>query len=243
MKIGIGVTTYNRRSHIELFKKQFNKFPIKHDTLVYCIQDDDGAFVLSEYSLEKDETNWQQGFSGIRERVGVAARKNECLMVLKDCDYIVLFDDDCFPLKDGWVDYLIECSKASGEKHFLYLKETSHIKKIKHGEIVSYYNNCGGCMMFLTKEVIEKVGGYNKDYGLYGFEHAGYSIRIHNAGLTSMRYPSPSRIGEYIYSLDYDNYIDWGIEHKPSLTLSELKNVEGQIEIFKKDIETIYQPL
>lgn len=242
MKLGIGVTTYNRPDVLELFKKQLQKHKPDYDFISYEISDLDGKFNLLEYNKSKNITTYTYGIDN-PNRIGISARKNQCLKALKDCDYIVLFDEDCFPIKDGWVDYLIECSKASGEKHFLYLKETSHIKKIKQGEAVSYYNNCGGCMMFMTKEVVEKVGGYNKDYGLYGFEHAGYSIRIHNAGLTSMRYPSPSKIGEYIYSLDYDNYIDWGIEHKPSLTLNELKNVEKEIEVFKKDIEVGYQEL
>jgi GT2 family glycosyltransferase len=215
-RLGIGVTTYNRPELSAL-----------------CIQ-----------QIEKHTDNYQLFITNdLFDRKGIAWRKNECLKALKDCDYIVLFDEDCFPIKDGWFEYLINASNASGEKHLLYLKETSHIKEIKKENGISYYSNCGGCMMFFTKEVIEKVGGYNKEYGLYGFEHAGYSIRINKSGLTSMRYPSPSNIGEYIYSMDYDNYTDWGVEHKPSLTLKELKESESNVEVFKKDIETIYQEL
>jgi len=216
MRLGIGVTTYNRPEVSQL-----------------CIS-----------QIEKHTENYQLFVTNdLFDRKGIAWRKNECLRALKDCDYIVLFDEDCFPIKKGWDWHLVYCSAATKEQHFLYLKETSHIKKIKEDYLVSYYNNCGGCMMFITKEVIEKVGGFNKDYGLYGFEHAGYSIRINKCGLTSMRYPSPKNIGEYIYSLDYDNYIDWGLDHKPSLTLKELKEAEGNVEVFKKDIEIIYQEL
>lgn len=231
IRVGIGLKTFNRPKSAELCISQIEKH-------------------TKDYQLFVTNDSF--------DRKGVAYRSNECLKALKHCDYIVLLDDDIFPIKDGWVDYLINTSNVSGEKHLLYLKETSHIKKIKtvsypyqsdwlpvkiYNEQINYYNNCGGCMMFLTKEVIEKVGGYNKDYGIYGFEHAGYSIRINKAGLTSMRYPSPSNIGEYMYSLDYDNYIDWGIEHKPSLTLNELSVVDKNMEVFKKDIEIIYQEL
>ena len=35
------------------------------------------------------------------DRRGIALRKNECLHHLQDCDYIFLFDDDCYPIKKG----------------------------------------------------------------------------------------------------------------------------------------------
>ena len=109
--------------------------------------------------------------------------------------YIFLFDDDCFPIKEGWAEFIIGASKASGQQHMMYLKETPTIKTLwtckgKEPYLITEYNNCAGCMMFLTKEVIEKVGGYGQ-YGFYGAEHAGYSLRIHRAGLTPL--------GKYLY--------------------------------------------
>jgi len=79
-------------------------------------------------------------------------------------DYIFLFDDDCFPIKKGWVEYFIRQHKLTGEHHFLYLKETGTIKKINTVDGIGWFDNCGGCFMFLTKEVIEKVGGFSKEY-------------------------------------------------------------------------------
>ena len=57
-----------------------------------------------------------------KDRQGVARRKNECLRALKDCDYVFLFDDDCFPIKDGWVNFFIQ----SGDAHLLYLHSDLH---------------------------------------------------------------------------------------------------------------------
>ena len=223
MRIGIGVTTYNRPQHLELFKSQIEKY-LPKDAKLFIAFDD-------------------------IERKGIAFRKNECLENLKDCDYIFLFDDDCFPIKEGWADYFISESNATKQQHFMYLKETATIQKIRTVANVDEYDNCGGAMLFLTKEVIEKVGGFCKDYGRYGFEHAGYSNRIHQAGLTPMgAYLCPADAKEYIYAMDYDNYLTFNkqVKHAPSMS-NEIGNISHYIkvnsEIYQKDIQTIYQPI
>ena len=83
MKIGIGVTTYNRPGHMALWKKQLYRHAPGNTYEVYVAADS-------------------------QTRLGIAARKNECLNTLKNCDYIFLFDDDCFPVKNGWEDYFID---------------------------------------------------------------------------------------------------------------------------------------
>lgn len=234
MKIGIAVTTYKRPKHLQHWYDMVNAFTPEREVKVFLSSD-------------------------TKERRGVAYRKNECLKVLQGCDYIFLFDDDCFPIKKGWMDFFIDAYKASGNHHFLYLKETSTIKKIhehtavdlqtQKGFTINEFNNCGGCFMFLTKEVIEKVGGFNHDYGIYGFEHAGYTNRIHQAGLTPMgMYLCPQGAGEYIYAMDYDNHLEWNVKlnHHPSM-IDELDKLDGYIENNRKkyteDIKTIYQEL
>lgn len=223
MKIGIGVTTYNRPEHFKMFHSQVMKNWVGITNPKYI--DNRGEFLdNNSYPVYKsdDSTN----------RLGIAARKNECLRALKDCDYIFLFDDDCFPIKAGWAEFFIEAHKASGQHHFMYLKDTPGIKKIntylerkdelsiEAKYIVDEYNNCSGCMMFLTKEVIKQVGAYNPQYGIYGFEHAGYSNRIHSAGLTPLgAYTCPSGASDYIYSLDFDTHLPFNkqIKHEPSM--------------------------
>lgn len=236
MKIGIGVTTYNRPEHLKLWQTKVKLSPLSY---VYYVADDS------------------------KDRKGIAYRKNECLRALKDCDYIFLFDDDCFPIKAGWADFFIEASKVSSQQHFMYLKETPTIKKIAtdggtffntgtgqmSSPLIETYNNCSGTMMFLTKEVIEKVGGYGHYPNLYGMEHCGYTERIHKAGLTPLgKYTCPSGAGEYIYSLDLDNSlpINRTIKHEPSLS-NEIAKVPQMIaeghKYFQEDIKTIYRPL
>ena len=175
MKIGIGVTTYNRPKHIKLLGEQLRK------------------------TRSVDSRDWHITYIAEDDpRKGIAYRKNECLRELKDSDYVFLFDDDTLPIKKGWAEFFIEAHKASGQHHFLYLKETPTIKQLcvhlkpedpltpSLPYSINEYNNCGGCFMFLTKEVIEKVGAFDETFGLYGFEHCDFSDRIHMAGLTPM---------------------------------------------------------
>jgi len=233
MRIGIGCTTFNRAKHLKFWTKQF-VFNSNFDYQLHIADDTE-------------------------DRKGIAYRKNECLRALKDCDYIFLFDDDCFPIKEGWAEFFIEASKASAQQHFMYLKETPMIKWIGSKHVnpsealytentfeIKQYNNCSGCMMFFTKEVIEKVGSYNPAYGIYGFEHAGYSNRIHSAGLTPLgAYTCPEAAGEYIYSLDFDNHLLFNKElnHNPSIEVSKINEyVEDNKKIYLKDTD-IYIPL
>lgn len=235
--IGVGVCTYNRPKHLDLFLSQIAKYNSTDKVPIFT---DDS-----------------------KERKGIAYRKNECLKELKDCDYIFLFDDDCLVLKEGWAEFFIEASKASGQQHFNYLHETPTIKFIKQAcyqkhppklppvmfdICIREYNNCAGCMMFLTKEVIEKVGGYG-EYGIYGMEHAGYSQRINMAGLTPLgAYTCPAGAGEYIYSMDLDSHLPFNkqVNHEPSLK-NELGNIRQYVsegrKFYEKDLQQIYKPL
>ena len=228
MKIGIGLTRYGRPEHFKLFKRQL-------EATKYT-----GAFHVADDS---------------ENRMGIAYRKNECLRALRDCDYIFLYDDDTFPIKAGWVDFFIAAHKASGQHHFLYLKETPTIKNIKTERTamnppkfdINIYNNCGGAFMFLTKEVIEKVGAFSSQFGYYGFEHADYSDRIHEAGLTPMgKYLCPAGAGEYIYALDYDNHLSFNkdVDHKPSMPIAEtIKHINKAREVYLQKDKTIFLPL
>ncbi len=250
MKIGIGVTTYNRPEHLDLFTKQIKL---------------NGAAFVSNSVREWERNCYPVIISNdSKDRKGIAYRKNECLRALKDCDYIFLFDDDCFPIKEGWAEFFIEASKASGQQHFQYLKETPTIKRIgdkgminpKDGQgtgvtvlnplMISIYNNSAGCFMFMTKECIEKVGAYNPSYGIYGFEHCGYSNRIHKAGLTPLgAYTCPAGAGEYMYSLDLDFHMPFKkqLNHKSSIEIDKMAEyVEQNKQIYLTDTE-IYIPL
>ncbi len=233
--IGIGCTSYLRPDHIELFKKQIEKHT------------DKDAYDLKLH-IEYDDF----------ERKGIAYRKTKCIEALKECEYLFLFDDDVVVIKDGWIEYFIEAHRVSGQSHFNYLLETSTIKAIQRHHVEGYkdneydimqYNNTGGCFMTLTKEVVEKVGGFGDYKNLYGMEHCGYTERIFNAGLNSMgKYLCPVKASEYIYSMDYQNNLPYNkiVKHCPSM-IKDLGSIGSMIKQgvfnFNEDVKEVYRAL
>lgn len=234
LKIGVGVTTFKRPEVLRLFLRQLQEYTKNY-------------FFHIAYDKESD-------------RKGIAARKNECLKMLYDsgCDYIFLFDDDCFPIQKGWTDFFIEAHKRTGQHHFLYLREVGELKKTREQDGIDIYNLCGGVFMMITREVVERVGGFNPQYKIYGYEHGTYSMRIHGAGLTPMgAYLCPVDSGEYLYALDWDRHINFPeVDHMvfkdksfgfQSSLHDELDKVPGYLKengyVYHQDLLTIKQPL
>ena len=162
---------------------------------------------------------------------GIAYGKNKCLEHLKGCDHIFLFDDDVFPKKVGWTDYFIN----SGYKHSCYMN--NDYQPAYHGDKHTSYIMCSGVFIYLTKEVFETVGYFNPEYGRYGYEHAGYSHRIHQAGLTPSRFICLNETKDYIYSLDLDGIEGYEfLNHKRSITdLERAESVKKNNLIYMKE--------
>lgn len=227
MKFGIGVITYNRPNHIKHWVRQV-QLSTPREAVVHIAADN-------------------------KDRKGVAYRTNECIKDLYDsgCDYIALFNDDCFPYEKGWTDFFIDAHLKSGQHHFSYTVPSFTNPVIESKEFdgvkINKFNNCNGCFMFITREVVDKVGGLNKEYGMYGFEHAGYSNRIHMAGLTPFgAYTCPDESGKYIYSLDLDwHKKDWHkmLKHKGSMSVPEAMHHVRKNEAVYKGDNTIYRAL
>lgn len=217
MKIGVGITTTSKRMEHEKYWQDI--------AYNFC----DGMKVAF-----------------VKDVDGVAKAKNECLRILNDCDHIFLFDDDCFPISRGWQNIFIGAANNSNYKHFNYLVRTQTIRPIEcfEGTNIVAYNNTAGCMMYLTKEVVEKVGAFNEKFGKYGFEHAEYSLRVQKAFDLKQPYTCPMNASQFIYSMDLQNTIDFDFMHKPALTSQEMI---AALEVAKiqaqKEIEDIFLPL
>lgn len=146
-----------------------------------------------------------------KDQVSVAHDKNVLIKQLYDagCSYIFLFDDDCFPIKEGWERFFIDACERTSVQHFVLCK-TPYNEPIGSKDGVSLFHTGTGCMMFLTRKVIETVGYFNPAYGKYGWEHLAYSSRIFRAGLTPAGYVSVDGWEEYIYSWDLQGDTDGG---------------------------------
>lgn len=174
----------------------------------------------------------------------VAEGKNDCLRQLKDCDDIFLFDDDTYPINNGWAEWFIQHAKTSGNNHFAYLRQVHQIRRMKLEHGIGFYNNSAGCMMYLNKTVLEKVGAFDTKYKRYGFEHVNYSERCYRAGLTQARNVCPINADDYVVSLDMDAWYEVNFVHYSTLSADEMeKSVNDNYLIFQHDTFDTYLPL
>lgn len=227
MKIGVGCISYARPLHLQHWIKSVSEFSNEED--VIYIADDN------------------------KNRKGIAFRTNECLRELlkQGCDYFFILNDDCFPIKKGWEQYFIDASIQSGHHHFQFMKHSADTKilgqakdlELENGIGVNMFDNTNGCFLFMTRECVELVGGFNPEY-FYGFEHANYSDRIHKMGLTKWgKYSCPEKAEKYIYALDLEPESDLHrkLKHKPSMrSIEAVMKVRDAAKIYQNETELKY---
>jgi glycosyltransferase involved in cell wall biosynthesis len=209
MKIGIGITTRNRSKLLEITLSNICKYWPDYD-VKFVISDDSTEESVVALNKQLAE-NFGAEYLNDYQRKGVAGNKNQCLNALKDCDYLFLFDDDCFPIKQGWCEFLIDAHRQTGIHHFNLLDSSLHYE-IRRRQVGSFCviecGNSGGVMMFITQEVVKRVGAFNKNYGLYGFEHCSYSKRVELSGLQN-GFAGNTTLHDlhgYLFSVDYGQF-------------------------------------
>jgi glycosyltransferase involved in cell wall biosynthesis len=189
--IGIGITTHNRNANAEKCLKEITRFAPKGAKIV--VVDDASAVPFKGAAFR------------FNHNVGIAAAKNKCLELLDDCDYVFLFDDDTWPKSEKWwLPYI-----NSGVHHlsFTFDKLANGMPNgngvfRRDGDVKYHYNPCG-CVLFFTRECIDKVGGFNIGFGKYGNEHVDLSVRAYNAGLIAHPFMDVEGSLGLFQSLDY----------------------------------------
>lgn len=167
--------------------------------------------------------------------VGIAGAKNKCLELLEGYDHIFLFDDDTYPVCDGWEQPYID----SPEPHLMYIfmhliRQRLHDStEIFRDSKLHAYSHPRGCMLYLDRKVLDVVGGMDTRYGRWGYEHVDYSNRIYNAGLTSFRYADVVGSNKLIHSGDEH------IEVKSSVPSAEkISSANITLEHFKRNYKS-----
>lgn len=135
------------------------------------------------------------------ERKGSAYAKNEVLhkLVGDGCDWIFIFDDDCYPVIDGWQDMIIQWMK-NNNVHYLAGMDFKGINIEKAiGDVLFSENPFVGAFYCFDKTCIHETGYFNEEYQKYGWEDVAYSIR-ENRG--NRYWKLPVWINMYIHSMD-----------------------------------------
>lgn len=181
-RIGIGITTRNRPKVLAQALEAWEKYLPDGAELVIV---DDASDEPADGATYRFEQN-----------VGVARAKNKCLELLTDrgVEHLFLFDDDTWPVTEDWWQPYVE----SSEPHLMHAWGDIHYQT---GDLIGYQWP-KGCMLYAERRVLDRVGGMDPVFGLWGCEHMSWSDRIHNAGLTTCRYQDVPDSHELIKSLD-----------------------------------------
>lgn len=224
MKIGIGVTVHNRNETAQHTIEQIKRFAPEGSKIVIVDDASKIPFDGADFRLNVN--------------AGIANAKNKCFELLDDCDYIFLFDDDCYPVVENWHLPYIE----SGINHLSFTfsrlkdgRQNGNKVILQHGELMVYNNPCG-CMCFFTKKCLEVVGGFNPMYKVYGYEHVDLSVRIHNAGLTPHRFMDINSSKYLFKSLDYEQSIHSSVTENRSFHVRQNKILYMQSQRSKEFI-------
>ena len=175
---------------------------------------------------------------------GITANRNAAAHAVKDCDIIILFEDDFLPIKEGWLDRIVE-ALAGGDIPFLFtLQKRLHhpaitTKQCKNAQIELYALSSAFTIAF-PRKTLETIGYWAPEFGeRYGFDEAEWGLRAKKAyDWDPDLWPSLPNTEEYFTI----------IENPPS---SDSKSVEERAEETKLNHATwcsllakgeIYQP-
>lgn len=202
MKVGLGITTYNRPDYLDKCLEGVKSH--LQDVIDSCYLYNDGSI--------KGKTEYKQIYKTLPKKIkykhsiknmGVGHAKNYLLKRMMDdgCDYMFLLEDDIVPQSPKAITEYIRLSDESGIEHFLFAHHgTENIGKLCLSEKgVELYTACIGAYCMYTRQVIEKVGYFDENFK-NAFEHVEHTFRISRAGFTTPfpTYPDVENSQDYL---------------------------------------------
>ena len=126
---------------------------------------------------------------------GVAVTKNRGITALMDagCTELFLADDDVWPVDPHWATPYI----TSSSPHLMHCWGRS--RYIGQEDDITVWSWPRGVLLYAHRSVIDSVGGMRTEFGRWGGEHAEWTTRIHNAGLTRHRFADAAGISRGIW--------------------------------------------
>ena len=178
MKLGIGVTTFNRAAKLESCLARVKQFTAAACQLVVA---DDGATDRTEAVCAQAAVIRVAG-----QNMGIAWNKNRALFFLHrilECDVIILIEDDCYPNQADWETDWIRAATKWGHANFgapwfrdKFLGGTGTVDNPFVCPSLS-----GQCAAF-SDRARSACGYLDSRFKSYGYEHAEHSSRLVRAG-------------------------------------------------------------
>ncbi len=180
---GVAVTTHNRPKQLEQFLENIIRFTPPNVPLVVV---DDGCAPPAQVPVEANATVVRHPLAR-----GIPAAKNACIeeLMREDVEHLFLFDDDTWPIVDRWWEPYVN----GPEPHYQYSwqkvattrRSVPLMQEVYRDQYLVGYGHSMGCVLYLHRDVVQRVGGMDLRFGLGSEEHIEYSQRIHNANFTT----------------------------------------------------------
>ena len=180
---GVGIVTFNRAKYLgEVIKSVL-------DTTLDC------KIVVADDGSTDDTASVVSQFKNViyikGPNKGVAYNKNRALFALQNCSYISIIEDDLIPIEPGWFELYQKAAQYSGIHHFCRVQDKEVPEVIPNftmdmaaqGLTPIYGESPRGDFTFITKAVINKIGGFNSQFIGVGYAHGEWSNRAFNVGL------------------------------------------------------------
>lgn len=234
--IGIAITTHNRNSVLAQALENHKK-RLPAGAVVIVIDDGSRIPVVAPEWVKLIRHDASQG---------IVAAKNACLRALMDagCQHLFLWDDDAWPVSDGWHQPYIDSPEPHLAYQFLDLAGPRKLKDITilHQDARHVaYSGQRGVMLYYRRDVIEKIGGFDWVYGRGMYEHSDLAMRIYHAGLTSWAFADVANSYTLIHSMDEHEAVTRSV---PAADRDALVKRNAEIHNRRRDAGyTAYVPL
>ena len=178
VKLGIGVTTFNRCRKLEMCVSRLQEFTSHPFHLAVA---DDGSTDQTASVCAQREI-----LSVTGKNMGIAWNKNRALFFLHqilECDVIILIEDDCYPNESGWEREWMAGAEKWGHVNFAGKWFREKILSGR-GRVESPFLSAslsGQCAAF-SHRALSVCGYLDSRFKGYGYEHAEHSSRLVRAG-------------------------------------------------------------
>lgn len=150
---------------------------------------------------------------------GVAVNKNTGieLLMAQGIEHLFLSDDDSWPLTYEAIEQHLDF----GPPHSMVCWGNGRIERVDSQGAVWKWPR--GVLLYARRSVIERVGGMVESFGLGGHEHAEWSNRIHQAGMTPEPFITPAAYGFPDGGLSMGARRFWHCEDMPGVSEPRLE--------------------
>lgn len=210
--VDITIVTFNRlactKECLSSIAKN-TKHPF-HLTIIDNGSKDETRNYLLSLKSDSEYSQYIKNIVFLENNIGVSCAYN-LGWSLSSAPYYMKVDNDVVFLRPDWLNILLEqVDKYPDVCMIGFGKNTSGLRHPKDGRL-SLAGHVGGCVL-IRKDVHEKLGYWNEDYGLYGEEDADYGLRARLAGYINVLFSDDS--GAFIkyvdqYDFERDAYRKW----------------------------------